>query len=465
MQAKLPPSALVIFGITGDLAQRKLLPALYNLASYSLLPDEFRIVGVSRRNITAQEVFAKIGNFIDNPDPAIIDWLTMRLSVVTIDLLNMADYKKLRVALDELETSVGVCMHRIIYLAIPAQTYAPVVERLGQAGLQASCKHGKAQSRLLIEKPFGYDTKSAQELIAVLTEAFNEDQTYRIDHYLAKETVQNILTFRQNNAIFRALWNRQHIRDITITASEKLGIEGRVAFYEQTGALRDLIQSHLLQLLALVTMEEPSSMEPKAIHAQKLALLNAVEPIAPNKVVRQTIRGQYKGYTSEVDNQHSLTETFAALRLHINNQRWQNVPIIIKTGKALAKKQIEIALTFVESDNPNYANVLRFSIQPDEGISLQLLAKEPGFAQKMAPVAMDFRYANEFAEHSQPDAYERVLADAIRGDRTLFTTSEEVMASWKIIEHILEEWAKNNSGMVIYDQGSEGPDLQQLTAG
>lgn len=462
MQTKLPPTALVIFGITGDLAQRKLLPALYNLASYGMLPDTFRIVGVSRKNADPQAILAKLDSFVAAPNPEIVAWLSDHLSIVTMDLLAADDYQKLRQELDKLEDTIGVCMQRLFYLAIPAQTYSPVVERLGKAGLSNSCHHGTGASRLLIEKPFGYDTSSAQELIQTLTAAFSEEQTFRIDHYLAKETVQNILTFRFNNALFRPLWSNAHITDITITASEQLGIEGRVAFYEQTGALRDLIQSHLLQLLALVTMEEPESMSPENIHAQKLALLRSIIPISPDKVVQSSIRGQYEGYRAEVDNARSLTETFAALRLHIDNRRWSGVPITIQTGKALAQKSIEVSITFAEADAPQFANVLRMNIQPNEGIDLQLMAKKPGFTHKMEPVTMQFRYSHAFAGVDNPDAYERVLADAIQADRTLFTTGPEVLASWEIIEHVLHEWAKNDVGLLPYKKGSPGPDTANL---
>lgn len=462
MQNPLPPTSLVIFGITGDLAQRKLLPALYNLASYGMLPDTFRIVGATRRTVTSADILQRLPEFIPDIDKSVVAWLSARLKVVTMDLLDANDYVALGDTLDHIENKAGVCMHRLFYLAIPAQTYAPVVERLADAGLNQACQHGTSDSRLLIEKPFGFDTRSAEELIAILTEAFAEKQTYRIDHYLAKETAQNILTFRFNNAVFRGLWSNKHIQSITITASEKLGIEGRTIFYEQTGALRDLIQSHLLQLLALVTMEEPTAFRADAIHKQKLALLQAITPIAPNMVAARSVRGQYDSYKTEVQSDHSTTETFAALRLEIANARWKGVPIIIQTGKALARKLIQIAIVFGEKDHAEHTNTLTINIQPNEGIDLQLLAKEPGFNQAMHPVTMAFRYDQVFAGHTQPDAYERVIRDAIRGDRALFTTSDEVLVSWRIIEHVLAEWGKNDTGLQIYQKGSHGPDVSRL---
>lgn len=461
MNAPLPPSALVIFGITGDLAQRKLLPALYHLAAYKMLPDAFRIVGVTRRDVSVESILEKLIPFVPDADPHVLDWLTQRLHIFQMDLLDTDDYRKLRVHLDSLETEIGICMQRLFYLAIPAQTYAPVIEQLGLGKLNKVCPHGSGESRLLIEKPFGYDLTSAEELIAQLTDVFAEEQTYRIDHYVAKETAQNIMTFRTHNAIFRALWSNKHVAQITITASEKIDIEGRVAFYEQTGALRDLIQSHLLQLLALVTMEDGDVQSSEQLHANKLALLQAIEPIAPNMVATQAVRGQYEGYRTEVDDTHSYTETFAAVRLSINNDRWRGVPVILQTGKALDEKAIEIALTFSDFEHSEHDNILSMNIQPNEGVGLSLRAKKPGFAHEMQPVNMEFRYKHAFGETArQPDAYERVLADAIKGDRLLFTTGEEVIASWNVVQNVLHEWSKNDGDLHIYTKGSVGPEAR-----
>ncbi len=461
MNTPLPPGALVIFGITGDLAQRKLLPALYHLAMYKMLPDTFRIVGVTRRDISIDSVLDKLAAFVPNADPEVVNWLAQRLRIFQMDLLSTADYKKLRVHLDDLEREVGVCMQRLFYLAIPAQTYAPVIEQLGLGELNKTCPHGTGESRLLIEKPFGYDLTSAQELITQLTDVFSEKQTYRIDHYVAKETAQNIMTFRAHNAIFRALWNNKHVTQITITASEKLDIEGRIAFYEQTGALRDLIQSHLLQLLALVTMEDGGAGNSEQLHANKLALLQAIEPIAPDMVATNAVRGQYEGYRTEVNNNHSNTETFASIALAINNDRWRGVPVILQTGKALDEKAIEITLTFSDNAHSEHDNILSLNIQPNEGVGLNLRAKKPGFAHEMQPVNMEFRYKHAFGETTrQPDAYERVLADAIKGDRLLFTTGEEVIASWKVIQNVLHEWSKDDNDLHSYQKGSAGPEAR-----
>jgi glucose-6-phosphate 1-dehydrogenase len=456
------PTTLVIFGITGDLAQRKLLPTLYHLCRQGLLPDAFKVVGVTRRDTTPQTLLESIKPFIetdDKPsDAAALAKLAKMLEIVQMDLLKTADYEQLRERLNAIETEVGMCMNRLYYLAIPAQTYEPVVRELGQGGLNKSCPHGTGAARLLIEKPFGYDLASAHELIDELGERFSEEQIYRIDHYLAKETAQNILAFRFQNPLFRHVWNSSCISHITITAAEDIDIEGRVAFYEQTGALRDVVQSHLMQLLALITMDEPSKLNATEIQRQKLALLQAITPIAPDHVATQTVRGQYEGYRSEVGQPDSLTETYAALQLEINNERWRGVPVLLRTGKALGEKVVEITLTFSDASELTQDNSLTIRIQPNEGISLQLLAKKPGLDQEVEPVQMEFCYNRSFKDDSEhPDAYERVLMDAFRGDKTLFATSGEVLASWHVLENVLHEWAKNDTGLQPYARGSWGP--------
>ncbi|HSX07473.1 MAG TPA: glucose-6-phosphate dehydrogenase [Candidatus Saccharimonadales bacterium] len=455
------PSTLVIFGITGDLARRKLLPALYHLCKQSLLPEQFRIVGVSRRGITVPALLKTLHDSLaasgGRVDKSALEALGRHIELVQMDLLAPDEYVRLRKRLDDIETEMGMCMNRLFYLAVPSQTFEPVVAQLGKGGLNKACPHGTGGARLLIEKPFGYNLASAKELITALGKHFSEEQIYRIDHYLAKETAQNILNFRFQNPIFRRVWDNSSIKSITITASESIDIEGRVAFYEQTGALRDFVQSHLLQLLALVTMDEPSALTSAAIHRQKLALLQDILPIAPNKVMGQTVRGQYKSYRREVDNQKSNVETYAAVRLRIDSQRWRNVPVVLKTGKALREKLATIVLVFTDSGHLTGDNVLTIRIQPDEGISLQLLAKKPGFTDEVEPVTMDFSYTSAFAGDDQPDAYERVLMDAFRGDKTLFATSDEVLTSWRILENVIHEWEKNDEGLELYAKGSDGP--------
>lgn len=455
---QLSPAALVIFGITGDLARRKLLPALYHLAADDLLPEGFEVIGVTRSGTTVELLKESVRSFVTKGDEvcdeAVLDKLAQKVSIVTMDLAKPEEYAKLRAALDDHEERVGACTNRLFYLAVPSQTFGDIAELLGQAGLTEGCKHHVGEGRLLIEKPFGYDLASARELIDVLGKQFTEQQMYRVDHYLAKETAQNVLTFRFSNPLFQSVWDSGNVSSIMITAAESIGIEGRVAFYEQTGALRDLIQSHLLQLLTLVTMERPEQMDAESIHARKLELLNAIVPIAPNKVAEQAVRGQYETYHQEVQNTSSITETYAALRLDIDTPRWKGVPVLIRTGKALAEKATEITLSF--SGEGEHQNTLTFRIQPNEGISIELQAKKPGFDAETETVQMDFCYPNT-GEGVHPDAYERVLVDALRGDKTLFATSDEVIASWKIIENVLHAWSMTGSDIETYPVGSWGP--------
>ncbi len=454
---KIAPAAIVIFGITGDLAHRKLLPALYHLAKDGLLPQGFSIIGVTRTGTTVEALIHELKTKLDQPDEPTLQRLQNAMSIVTMDIAKVEEYTKLKQALDDHEARVGACTNRLFYLAIPSQTFSSVAELLGHAGLTQGCQHKVGESRLLIEKPFGYDLLSAQELIATLSTHFTEQQIYRVDHYLAKETAQNILTFRFNNPLFQAVWDNRVVESVMLTAAEAIGIEGRVAFYEQTGALRDVLQSHLLQLLALVAMEKPETMDAEAIHAKKLELLNAIVPITPDKVAERAVRGQYEGYLYEVGNHSSITETYAAVWLDIATPRWQGVPFLLRTGKALAEKLTEITLVFRDKTNPQaQQNTLTIRLQPNEGISVELLAKKPGFDYQPQTVQMDFCYAQSF-EGVHPDAYERVLVDALRGDKTLFATSDEVLAAWRVVDPVVHAWSMSPDGPETYKLGSWGP--------
>jgi glucose-6-phosphate 1-dehydrogenase len=453
------PLVLVIFGITGDLAQRKLLPALYQLARADELPEQLQIIGVSRRDVTKDDVFKQLRSFVgeDDYDSAIEQRLKDHSEMRQMDLLDKAAYEALLERLQEVENTIGEGGSRLYYLSIPSQAFTPIIKLLGQTGHNAPMPGGKDAPRLLIEKPFGYDLASARELIGVLEEHFGEGQVYRIDHYVAKETVQNILTFRFRNPLFESVWNNHHIDHISVVAHEKLDIEGRANFYEQTGALRDLIQSHLLQLLAITTMARPSHLESNEIHAQKLVLLEAIKPVAPNEIAEMTVRGQYDGYRTEVANADSLTETFARLNLWIDNEQWTGVPVTLETGKALSEKLTEISICFRQPDNATAEqNKLVFRIQPQEGITLRLQIKQPGIKNITDGADMDFDYAKSFNQRPA-EAYERVIVDAIRGDQTLFATSAEVIRSWEIVENVLEQWSRNNDGLLAYAKGSSGP--------
>ena len=465
MESSLPsaqqPAIIVIFGITGDLSRRKLLPALYHLLKEDLLHEKTVILGLTRRNITADEVLAQTELCINEQDgicdPTVVKKVRERLKVVQLDVDKDEAYAGLSKMLDNIEEENKLCMNRLYYLSVPPQATRPIVELLGGHGLNMSCQHGTGSTRLLIEKPFGYDLASAQDLINVLKKHFTEEQLFRIDHYLAKESVQNILTFRHSN-IFEELWSDKFISHIVVSASEKIGIEGRVSFYEELGALRDIIQSHLFQLLSLVTLDLPASLNSDNIHRSKLQLLNAIKPIAEVSVAEQTVRGQYKGYKEEVSNPSSSRETYAAIQVQIANQRWEKTKVLLKTGKALDKKETEIKVVFKPENAEAPPNVLIFRLQPKEGIELDLEVKRPGLEREVQIAAMDFSYKVTFDDNGHPDAYERVLVDAVKGDHTLFSTSDEVLASWKIVESVIRVWEKGSNGLEIYEQGSVGPD-------
>lgn len=450
------PLVLVIFGITGDLAQRKLLPALYHLQQAGDLPEKTRIVGVSRRHVAVKDVYYKLPQFVTDAsfDETVAHQLQRKTEMVQMGLLDAADYKQLLTHLASVEKALGPKAVRLYYLSIPPQVFMPIVRNLGNTGHNAPLPGFSDAPRLLVEKPFGYDTASAQELIAAINQHFGEGQVYRIDHYVAKETVQNILTFRFQNPLFEGIWNNRHISEISVVAHEQIGIENRAAFYEQTGALRDLVQSHLLQLLAMTTMARPERLESREIHKRKLELLEAVVPIAPDKVAKEATRGQYAGYREEVQNPDSFVETFARLQLSIDNDQWRGVPVTLETGKALAAKKTEITVCFDRSEGGAHErNRLVFRIQPSEGITIGLEVKSPGIDNRTDTAEMDFDYQTAFKRRT-PDAYERVIVDAIRGDQTLFATADEVMASWRVVQHVVEEWAKNDTGLVKYDPGA-----------
>jgi glucose-6-phosphate 1-dehydrogenase len=462
----LEPAILVIFGITGDLSKRYLLPSLYHLVQQGLLHDQTEIIGITRGNMSLDELLSTVELCVNDVDgicdPVALKKLHSILHLRHMDVTKPEEYDDLLKELNSIEESHDNHMNRLYYLSIPPNVAQPIITFLGERGLNASCQHGAASTRLLVEKPFGYNHESAIELIKATAEQFGEDQVFRIDHYLAKETVQNILAFRFNNPIFQPVWDAEHIDHIEVLANEKLGIEGRVNFYEQTGALRDLIQSHLLQVLALVTMEQPSELTSDSIHSDKLKLMKAMRAVPANHMGSDTVRGQYEGYKKEVDKDDSITETYAAIRMFIENERWESMPIIVKTGKGLKDRLSEVNVSFKPTKDTPHHNVLTFRIQPNEAIELSLRVKQPGFDDVIQPVEMEFEYKDAFSEKGTPSAYERVLVDAVRGDHTLFATGNEVVESWRVVQSILNEWAKNGTDIIEYGQGSEGPDTSKL---
>ena len=453
-------SVLVIFGSTGNLAEKKLIPALYHLLKGNYLPKDFNIIFVARdTTATTESIINKAKAELILQERAIdvetIELLIEKSSIIYMDSTKQDDYYKLQEKLDLIDTNKGTKHSRLYYLAVPPNIFPTVIKCLGITGLNK--EYDNNARRILIEKPFGTNLETAKQLIVHINEYFNEDQVYRIDHYLAKETAQNILAFRFNNPLIEGLWDRQFIDHIQITASETIGIEGRSNFYEGMGALRDLVQSHLLQLMALTTMEVPEIQDSENIHTEKLALLNAIKPIMPKHVEEVVIRGQYNGYRDEAENDQSNIETFVALHLEVSNTRWGGVPVLVRTGKSLASKMTEITLVFKDRSRRSLpANLLSIRIQPNEGISIELQAKKPGFGNELQRVDMDFCYQTSF-DGIQPDAYEHVLMDAIIGDQSLFATSAEVIRCWEILEPILDYWRDNNSQPYLYEKGSWGP--------
>lgn len=455
---RLAHTILIIFGITGDLAQRKLLPAIYNLARENRLPEGFSIVGISRRGTRPADITALIDKHISPTDEQkgrVLSEIEKRLSIVEMNMGNAEEYSKLTDELDRIDSHWGHCLNRLFYLAIPATLFETVTDRLGQPDINRN-RPGICESRFLIEKPFGYSLESARQLIDGLSRQFSESQIYRIDHYLAKETAQNIMSFRFENPLFSGAWNRHHISHIMITASEQIGIEGRAAFYEQMGAMRDLVQSHLLQLLALVTMDRPVSFSDQDIHRAKQDILYRIQPPRPENMKSDTVRGQYKTYRDETGNQQSMTETYAAVKLSIDSDTWRGVPVFIRTGKALKEKVTEVNIVFSDNSTDTMQNILTLRIQPNEGIVIDLRIKKPGFEYELEEVQLDFCYADR-SSASHPDAYERVFIDAIRGNKTLFASSSEIIECWRITEPILDAWSKEDFPLHVYDNNSWGP--------
>lgn len=454
---RIDKTVLVIFGVTGDLCRRKLLPALYRLEKSGLLPSGFMILGITRQGTTPEDIVALTRTSVGSgAEEEVLSRLRRAISVVSMRMDDPEGYGPLIDRLREIDMGAGEAVSRLFYLAIPATLFGTVTSRLGREDVNLS-REGRRVSRFLIEKPFGYSLDSARALIRDLDERFEARQIFRIDHYLAKETAQNILAFRFENPLFCRAWNNRHVSHILVTAAESIGIEGRTAFYEGMGAMRDLVQSHLLQLLALVTMKKPKSMRDEDIHAEKEYLLSKILPPAPERMREFTVRGQYRGYRDETGISDSSTETYAACRLEIDTDEWRGVPVFIRTGKAMAEKVTEINVVFSGDDPGGRKNILTLRIQPNEGIVIDLAIKRPGFEYATEEVQLDFCYQDKLAL-SHPDAYERVLFDAIRGDRTLFASSEEVIQGWRITEPILKAWSEPDFPLEFYDRGSWGPE-------
>jgi len=481
------PTVLVIFGATGDLAHRKLLPALYNLAHQGALPERFELVGVSRSKYAHEEFQQIARESIERfsrtkPDPAVLDGLLSDMRYIPGVFDDDSVYAEVGRTLDDLDGKAGYPLSRVFYLSTAPQFFPVIVGELGKAGLNSA---EQRDTRVVIEKPFGYDLASARRLNADVLKVFDESQVFRIDHYLGKETVQNLMAFRFANALFEPVWNRNFVDYVQITAVEDIGIEGRAGYYEGAGALRDLVQNHMLQLLALLTMEPPASFEANRLRDEKLKVLESIVPPVVESVPSMAMRSQYgpgvqagvpaRGYREEDGvAPDSRTETYAALRLQISNWRWAGVPFYLRTGKRVARKLTEIAvqlkpvphLAFQSQGSVGVQpNQIVLTVQPDEGVSISLGAKIPGPRMRIRPVSMEFHYGTSFVSQS-PEAYERLILDAMRGDATLFTRNDEIEALWGIVDPILTAWKQDTASPIPqYPAGSQGPpDANSLLA-
>jgi glucose-6-phosphate 1-dehydrogenase len=470
------PQVFVIFGASGDLAKRKLLPAIYELHRGGFLPEQYAVLGVSRTNYT-DDAFRREA-YLDNKfiEGAEDDRFARRLFYQSIDTLEAEEYSKVRSRLEEIDERVGTQGNYVFYLSVPPRLYTEIPAFLSQEGLN---HNGSGFRRLVIEKPFGYDKASAQQLNQKLQSYFAENQIFRIDHYLGKETVQNLLVTRFANGIFEPLWNRNYIHHIEITSAEDIGVEKRGGYYDSSGALRDMVQNHLLQIVAHVAMEPPINADADSVRNEKLKLFQSIRPIREDEVAQYAIRGQYisadiqgravSGYREEegvADN--SSTETYVALKFFIDNWRWAGVPFYIRTGKRLPTKATEIVVYFKSpphhlfcnnEDMPNMNNQLVIRIQPDEGLLLQFGMKVPGAGFDVKNVGMDFRYS-DLTDTEVPEAYERLLLDVMKGDATLYSRGDSVEAAWEFVDPILNAW-KNDPGIKLYGypSGTWGPDV------
>ncbi|MET0760781.1 MAG: glucose-6-phosphate dehydrogenase [Thermoleophilaceae bacterium] len=470
------PTTVAIFGGTGDLAHRKLLPAFYNLAHEGALPERFNLIAVARSDIPKDDYRGMARESIEQhsrrePDPQVLEKLLERVRYIPGSFDDDSVFDRLERELAEFDEEAGIVFNRVFYLSTAPSFFALIINKLGEHGLD---RVDDAEVRVVIEKPFGTRLAEAQQLNHEVLSVLHESQVFRIDHYLGKETVQNMLAFRFANGMFEPIWNRNFIDYVQITAAEDLGIGRRAGYYDSAGALRDLVQNHMLQLLSLLCMEPPVTFTADEVRDEKVKVLHAISPPRPDEVVRaQYTAGMAEGkevvgYLAEEGvPADSRTETYVALRLEVDNWRWAGVPIYLRTGKRLARKVTEIAVTLKPVPHLAFEaagsvgvqpNQLILQMQPNEGVSLSLGAKIPGTRMRIRPVNMEFLYGTAFLSQS-PEAYERLIMDAMRGDATLFTRDDEVEAQWHIIDPILENWAEDDSNpLPTYPAGTAGPE-------
>ncbi len=463
------PCALVIFGASGDLTKRLLFPSLYNLARDGLLPEGFAVIGFARQPNDDESFRGQFRSAVrancDNTDAGVLEWLAARLYYVQSDFAEQPGYVQLAARLAEMDRTHGTNRNCLFYLATAPEFFLEVAQRLGRAGMLAEMD-GRWR-RLVVEKPFGNDLDSAGRLNHDLLRVAGERQIYRIDHYLGKETVQNILVLRFANGIFEPIWNRRYIRYVQITVAEKLGVEQRGGYYDQKGALRDMVPNHLLQLLSLTAMEPPSSFSPMALHNEQAKVLEAIPPSGKKSCGLCTVRAQYRGYREEERiAPDSGTETYVAMKLAVDNWRWAGVPFYLRTGKRLATRRTEVVVQFSDAPLTLFrnasatlpsANRLVIRIQPEENIALEFSAKQPGPYITVRPVQMRFCYQDYFGVQSRT-GYETLLYDAMIGDSSLFKRGDVIEASWAVVDPVLKAWEHPLEPLSLYDPGSEGPE-------
>jgi glucose-6-phosphate 1-dehydrogenase len=472
------PGIIVIFGASGDLTARKLVPALYDLAAQRRLPMEFAVVGISRTQMSHEDYRERLHGALEKHRSGQVSedvWESFSKGIFYLpgDSKKPETYEELKGFLKQLDAERGTEGNRIYYLSSSPSLFSTIVERLGEAGMSEEEDGGYA--RLVVEKPFGRDLESAKELNKDILRYFDERQIYRIDHYLGKDTVQNILALRFSNGIFEPIWNQHYVDHVQITVAEDLGVGTRGAFYEEAGALRDIVQNHVMQVLCLTAMEPPVTFDAESVREEKVKVLKAVRPIPEDEVEAYAVRGQYergwvfgeevKGYREEDDvAPDSLTETFVALKLFVDNWRWAGAPFYIRAGKRLPKKATEIAIQFRPTPHTMFTrgetrglepNVLVIRIQPEEGISLKIGAKVPGSGFEVSSVNMDLLYGTAFLEEA-PDAYQRLLLDLMLGDPTLFIRADEAEGAWSILEPVMHAWAESEK-IPTYPAGTWGP--------
>jgi glucose-6-phosphate 1-dehydrogenase len=470
------PCTVVIFGASGDLTRRKLVPALYNLHLDGLLPSAFAAVGVSRGEISDQAFADSLRKGVEAHSRRALSgdvWQEFESGLSCVAAGTPEGYRRLAEHLDALDRERGTGGNRLFYLATPPSAYTGIVEGLGGVGLNKPGKDG-GWSRIVLEKPIGRDLESARTLNRAVNRVFDERNVYRIDHYLGKETVQNLLVFRFANSIFEPLWNQKYVDHVQLTVSESIGVEGRGGYYEESGTMRDMVQNHMFQLLCLTAMEPPVSLDADAIRDEKVKVLQSLRPVGPEQVRESTVRAQYAGGTVGGEKvpgyrqepnvaADSRTETFVAIRLYVDNWRWAGVPFYLRAGKRLSKRMTEIALQFRDVPHRLFEgdlvpNTLTLRIQPDEGITLRFDSKVPGSKAGIRPVDMDFRYGTSF-DDQPPEAYERLILDAIRGDSTLFIRRDEVEAAWSYVDSLMTVWDSDRDKVALpeYESGTCGP--------